>query len=127
MKRQTLFFFSYLTHIFIVKVQELACTVRYGINKTLIPKTYNKRNHRLQSPKRWPKGRAPLTVTTHERKETHEILGVPSRHGKMGRKSKERITVVGRKEKKVRGRRLVEDRCGEDWLANNSRERERGK
>src|SRR5437868_2897963 len=77
------FLFFYLNHIFIVKVQELACTVRYGINKTLIPKTSNKRNHRLQSPKRWPQGRAPLTVTTHERKETHEILGVPSRHDKV--------------------------------------------
>jgi len=43
------------------------------------------------------------------------------------KKNKERITVVGRKEKRVRGRRLVEDCCGEDWLANNSRERERGK
>ena len=45
-----LFFLFYLTHIFVVKVQELACTVRYGINKTLIPKTSNKRNQRLQSP-----------------------------------------------------------------------------
>ena len=43
-------YFFYLTHMFIVKVQELACTVRYGINKTLIPKTNNKRNQRLQSP-----------------------------------------------------------------------------
>jgi len=90
MGQQLRFFIFYLTHIFIVKVQELACTVRYGINKTLIPKTYNKRNHRLQSPKRWPKGRAPLTVTTHERKETHEIPGVPSRHDKVGRKKKTR-------------------------------------
>jgi len=33
------FFFSFLIHVFIVKVQELACIVRYGVKKTLIPTT----------------------------------------------------------------------------------------
>ena len=33
------FFFSFLYHVFSVKVQELACIVRYGVKKTLIPTT----------------------------------------------------------------------------------------
>jgi len=33
------FFFFFLYHVFIVKVQELACIVRYGVKKTLIPTT----------------------------------------------------------------------------------------
>ena len=33
------FFFFFLNHVFIVKVQELACIVRYGVKKTLIPTT----------------------------------------------------------------------------------------
>jgi len=33
------FFFFLLNHVFIVKVQELACIVRYGVKKTLIPPT----------------------------------------------------------------------------------------
>ena len=44
-----LFYFFYLNHILIVKVQEVACSVSYGINKTLIPSAGNKRNQRLQS------------------------------------------------------------------------------
>ena len=34
-----LFFLLFLNHVFIVKVQELACIVRYGVKKTLIPTT----------------------------------------------------------------------------------------
>jgi len=33
------FFSFFLNHLFIVKVQELACIVRFGIKKTLIPTT----------------------------------------------------------------------------------------
>jgi len=33
------YFFLFLYHVFIVKVQELACIVRYGVKKTLIPTT----------------------------------------------------------------------------------------
>jgi len=32
-------FFIFLNHVFVVKVQELACIVRYGVKKTLIPTT----------------------------------------------------------------------------------------
>ena len=31
--------FIYLYHVLLVKVQELACIVRYGVKKTLIPNT----------------------------------------------------------------------------------------
>jgi len=33
------FFTFFLYHVFLVKVQELACIVRYGLKKTLIPTT----------------------------------------------------------------------------------------
>ena len=38
------FFFSFLFlyHVFLVKVQELACSASYGVKKTLIPTTRNK-------------------------------------------------------------------------------------
>ena len=34
-----LFLFLFLYNVFLVKVQELACIVRYGVKKTLIPTT----------------------------------------------------------------------------------------
>jgi len=33
------FFFLFFNHVFILTVQELACIVRYGVKKTLIPTT----------------------------------------------------------------------------------------
>jgi len=33
------FYYYFLNHVFIDKVQELACMVRYGVKKTLIPTT----------------------------------------------------------------------------------------
>ena len=36
------FFFFFLYHVFLVKVQELACSASYGVKKTLIPKLRNK-------------------------------------------------------------------------------------
>ena len=35
-------FFNFLYHVFIVMVQELACSASYGIKKTLISKQNNK-------------------------------------------------------------------------------------
>ena len=37
------FFFFFLYHVFIVTVQELACSASYGVNKTSISKYSNKR------------------------------------------------------------------------------------
>ena len=36
------FFFFFLYHVFIVTVQELACSASYGVKKTLISKQNNK-------------------------------------------------------------------------------------
>jgi len=33
------FFFFFLNHVLLVKIQELACIMRYGVRKTLIPTT----------------------------------------------------------------------------------------
>jgi len=40
------FFFFFLSHIFVVKVQEIAWSASYGENKTQNPKRTNKRNIR---------------------------------------------------------------------------------
>ena len=44
------FVFFCLAYIFLVKVQEFACSASYGKNKTLIPNITNKRNLRRQFP-----------------------------------------------------------------------------
>ena len=44
----TSFFFFFLNHIFVVKVQEIGWSAGYGENKTQNPKRTNKRNIRHQ-------------------------------------------------------------------------------
>jgi len=45
-------FTFFLNHVFIVKVQELTCIVRYGVKKTLIPTT-------ARFPSSWEKSNTP--------------------------------------------------------------------
>jgi len=54
------FFLFFLNHVLLVKVQELACIVRYGINKTLIAN--NRPLHHFMGKIKHPKsiGKIPL-------------------------------------------------------------------
>ena len=58
-----LFFFFFLNHVFIVKVQELACIVRYGVKKTLIPTTAHFTSSWKQSNTPNPEEKSPLPST----------------------------------------------------------------
>ena len=103
------FFFFFLIHVLLVKVQELACTVRYGVKKTI-----------LLAPEKKPSTQVPLVWnqphTSHVKKEILLPLAKAVRKEKsikhMGRNQQENPChrlpnrnkikpVIHRKERKV--------------------------
>jgi len=104
------FFFFFLNHVFIVKVQELACIMRYGVKKTQILTTarftFHGKNPTPRIHRKNPPRLAPKTIKPQRRKETihrdiqerdpNPTAGSPKTKERMGSRRPDRAEGGGR-------------------------------